>query len=103
MDDEETASVLGGAYAVLVIEAGVPKCPEVSLFPCFGLSSDHWVVFVKGGIVLVKQCRYLRFILVGRGGEYKTVEFDGFRVGEVDRETRLEEEFLTPLRSSSFG
>ena len=55
MDDEETAYVLGGAYAVLVIEAGVPKRLDLSLLPCFGLSSDCWVGFFEGGIVLVEQ------------------------------------------------
>ena len=89
MKDEETASVLGGADAVLVIEEGVPKRLELLLLTCFGLYGDIWVVFVKGGIFLIERCRYPRLVLVGRVGEYKAGEFSGFRTFKADQETRL--------------
>ena len=38
--DEETASVICGADAVLVVKAGVPKRLELLLLPCFGVSRD---------------------------------------------------------------
>ena len=84
MKDEEKASVLGGADEILVIKAGVPKRLEISLLPHFGLSGDCWVLFLKGGIVLVERCHYPRFVLVGRVGEYKAGKFAGFRTGEAD-------------------
>ena len=46
--------MLCGADAVLIVEADVPKRLELSLLPRFGLSCDQWVVFVEGGVVLVK-------------------------------------------------
>ena len=52
--DEETAYILGGADAVFVVEVSVPKRLELPLLPRFGLSGDHLVVFVEGGIVLVE-------------------------------------------------
>ena len=57
VEDEETASVLGGADTVLVVVAGIPKRLELPLIPRFCLSDDRWVVFVKGGIVLAEQSR----------------------------------------------
>ena len=60
--DEETASVLGGADAVLVVKAGVPKRLELPLLPRFGLYGDQWVVFVKGGY---PPCRSRSLTLVG--------------------------------------
>ena len=68
--DEETASVLGGVDAVFVVESDVPKCLELLLFPRFGLSGDHWVVFVEGGIIFVERIRYPRLVLVGRVRNY---------------------------------
>ena len=68
--DEETVSVLHGAYAVLIFEAGIPKRLEISLLPRFGLSRDRWVVFVKGVVVLIKQDRYPGLVLVGRVRKY---------------------------------
>ena len=58
VEDGKTASVLGGADKVLVFKAGVSKCLEFSLLPLFGIFGDFWIVFVKGGIVLVKRFRY---------------------------------------------
>ena len=55
MEDEESASVLGDADAVFVFEAGVPKRLYFSLFPCFSIFGDFWIIFFKGGIVLVKR------------------------------------------------
>ena len=40
MDDEETASVLGGADAVLVVEAVFTKRLEFLLLPRFGIFGD---------------------------------------------------------------
>ena len=93
MEDEDTESMLVGVYAVLVIEAGVTKRLDLSLFPQFGLSGDLWVTFVDGGIVLVERCRYPQLILVGHVWEYKDGDFDGFRTGELNQEKRLEENF----------
>ena len=93
VEDEETASVLGGVYTVLVIKVGVPKRLEFALFPHFGLSGDRWVICFEGGIVLVERSHYPQLIIVGRVMEYDTSDFDGFRTGEADRETRLEEDF----------
>ena len=89
MKDEDTASVLGGADAVLVIEVGVPKHLELLLLTCFGLYGDSWAVFVKGGIFLIKRCRFPRLVLVGSVGEYKAGDFSGFRTFKADQETRL--------------
>ena len=46
--DEDTASMLCGADAVLIVEAGAPKRLELLFLPNFGLSCDQWDVFVKG-------------------------------------------------------
>ena len=40
VEDEETASVLGGADAVLVLEAGVPKLLDILLISHFGIFGD---------------------------------------------------------------
>ena len=58
VQDEDTASVLRGVDAVLIVEAGVPKSLELSLLPRVGLSCDQWVVFVEGRVVLVERDRY---------------------------------------------
>ena len=83
--DEETASMLGGADVYLVVKVSVPKRLEFPLFPCFSLFGDRWVVFVEGGIVVVKQSRYPRFVLVGRVGEYKAGDFYSCRSGKADQ------------------
>ena len=98
VEDEETASVLGGVYTVLVIKVGVPKRLEFALFPHFGLSGDRWVICFEGGIVLVERSHYPQLIIVGRVMEYDTSDFDGFRTGEADRETRLGEDFFDSLK-----
>ena len=54
LQDKDTASVLRGSYEVLIVEAVVPKRLELSLLPRFGLSRDRWVIFVEGGVILVK-------------------------------------------------
>ena len=77
----------------MVIEAGVTELLEFLLLPCFSFSGDQCIVFFEGGIILVKQCRYPRLILVGRIGEDEAGDFSGFRTGEADRETGLEEDF----------
>ena len=58
VEDEDMASVLGGVNAVLAFEAGVPKRLEFFFLPRFSIFGDFWIVFVKGGIVLVKRFRY---------------------------------------------
>ena len=52
---EETSSVLVGADAVLVLEASVIKSLEFLLLPRFGIFGDRWIIFVEGGVVLVKR------------------------------------------------
>ena len=64
--DEKMSSVLSGLDAVLIVGVGVPKCPDLLLIPRFGLSRDRWVVFVEGGVVLVKRDLHPGLILVGR-------------------------------------
>ena len=91
VEGEEMVSVLGGVDAVLVVEAGFPKRLGFSLLPRFGIFGDHLIIFVKGGIVLVRRCRYPWLIFVGRIGEDKASDFACFRTDEADRETRLEE------------
>ena len=78
VEDGKTASVLGGADKVLVFKAGVSKCLEFSLLPRFGIFGDHWIVSVKGSIVLIEQCHYPWSIFVGRIGEDETDDFACF-------------------------
>ena len=53
VEDEETASGVGGTYAVLIVEAGFPKRMEFSLLPRFGIFGDRWIVLFEGSGVLV--------------------------------------------------
>ena len=76
--DEETATVLGGADAVLVVKAGFPKRLELLLLPRLSLSGDQWVVFFKRGIVLVERSYYPWLVLVGCFGEYEAGDFSSF-------------------------
>ena len=91
VQDEETESLICGADAVSVVNTGAPKRLEFTLIPRFGLSRDRWVVFVEGGIVLVKRGRYPWFVLVGRVRKYEAGDFYSFRYGEADRETFFKE------------
>ena len=50
---EEPTAVLGGADAVLVIEADVPERLEFLMLPRFGISGYIWIVFIEGVIVLI--------------------------------------------------
>ena len=83
VQDEETSSVLRGADAVLVVESCVPKRPKLLLISRFGLSCDQWVVFVKGGIVLVKRGCYSWLVLVGRVRKYEVGDFSRVRAGKA--------------------
>ena len=87
--DKDTASMICGADAVLVVKAGVPNRLELPLLPRLGISPDLWVVFVEGGIVLTKKGRYPRLVLVGRFRKYEAGDFSRFRSGEADQETCL--------------
>ena len=58
VEDEETASVIGGADVVLVFEAGATKRLDFLLLPHFGIFGDRWIIFVEGRIVLVELFRY---------------------------------------------
>ena len=53
VEDEETASVLRGADAVLVFEAGVSKRLDFSFLTHFGIFGDRWIVLFEGSGVLV--------------------------------------------------
>ena len=53
VEDEETASVVGGTYVVLIVEAGFPKSLEFSLLPRFGIFGDRCIVLFEGSGVLV--------------------------------------------------
>ena len=66
------------ADAVLIFKACVPKSLELLLLPRFGLSCDRWVVFVKGGVVLVERGRYPGLVLVGRVSKYEASDFSRF-------------------------
>ena len=103
VQDEETASVLCGADTVLIVEAGVPKLLEISLLPRFGLSNDRWVVFVEGGVVLVKQDRHPEMVLVSRVGKERAGEFSSFRAGEENQETCMKEDLLYSFGWTTIG
>ena len=75
VEDEETASVIGGADAVLVFEAGVPRRLNFLLLPRFGIFGDRWIVFVEGGIFLVERLHYPWLIFVRRIREDEAGEF----------------------------
>ena len=94
VEDEETASVLGGADTVLVVETDFPKRLEFLLIPRFGIFGDLWIIFIEGGVVLVEKLRHPWLIFLGCIGEDKASGFTCFRTGEADLETRLKEEFL---------
>ena len=66
VEDENTASVLHVAGAVLVFEASVPKRLEISLLPRFGILHDLWVVLIEGGVVLGERDCHHGLILLGR-------------------------------------
>ena len=98
VEDEETASVLSGADAVLVFEAGVSKRLDFSFLTHFGIFGDRWILFVKGGIVLFERCRYPKLIFEGRIREKEAGDFACFRASKTDLETRLEENFFDSLK-----
>ena len=97
LQDKDTASVLRGSYAVLIVEGVVPKRLELSLLPRFGLSRDRWVIFVEGGVVLVKRDRHPGLVLVSRVRKEEDDEFSSFRAGEANRETCLKEDLSYSL------
>ena len=94
VQDEEKASVLHGADAVLIIEAVVPKSLELLLLPRFDLSRDRGFVFAEGGVVPVERDRYSRLVLVCRVRKYKAGDFSSFIAGKTNRKTCLKEDFL---------
>ena len=84
VQDEETASVLRGSDAVLIVEAGVPKRLDLSLLPRSGLSRDRWFVFIEGGFVLVERDRHPGLVLVSRFGKDEASDFSSFRAVEAN-------------------
>ena len=83
--NEETAPMLCGADAVLIVEAGVPKRLELSFLPQFGLSRERWVIFVEGGFFLVERGHYPGLFLVGCVRKYEASDFSSFRAGRANR------------------
>ena len=99
VEDKEMLSVIGGVDAVLVVEAGFPKCLEFLLLPHFGIFGDRWIVFVEGGLVLVERLRCPWLMFVGCIGEDKACDFACFRTGEANLETRLKEDFINSSKA----
>ena len=60
VEDELTASVIGGMDAVLVSEAGGPQGLLFSFLPIFFFRVDGQVILVKRGLVIVKLLGYPR-------------------------------------------
>ena len=92
VQDEEASSVLCGSDPVLIVEAGVPKRLELLLLPHFGLSRDQWVVFVEGGVVLVKLYCHPGLVLISRAGKDESCDFSIFQAGKANQETCLKED-----------
>ena len=103
MKNEETAYVIRGADAVLVVEAGVPKRLKLLLLQRFGRFCDRWVVFVKGGIVLIKRGHLPWLVLVSRVGKYEAGDFSIFEPARRVERHVCRSTFCTPQRSLSFG
>ena len=93
VEGELMASVLGGADAVLVAEAGGPQGLLLLLLPRVVFRVNGRVVFVEGGFIHFEQIGYLWLSEVDVVGEDEAGDFAWFRTGKADQQASLEEDF----------
>ena len=93
MEDELTASMIGGADAILVAEAVGPQGLIFVLLPHVGFRIDRLVLFVEGVFVIVERLVYPQLSEVDVVDKDEAGDFSWFLTGEADLQAYLEEDF----------